>query len=189
MPPHSSGNGRPNKPISAMPATTSYGNECSASCRADTGATTLWAKSRTVLANCWYSSGSVPVDKKSLMSAVLCLWCCVIVRGNPGQRLTHLDLVAHGDEEFDHALDRCGHRVLHLHRLDRDDNRTRLDLSAVVDADRNNRARHGAGQFGVAAVLFVLAHGRFAHLLEHGEDAVAGQPDLAVRRRDRVLDA
>src|SRR6201995_805843 len=182
MPPHSSGNGRPNKPISAMPATTSYGNECSASCFAATGATTLWAKSRTVLANCWYSSGSVPVDKKSLMI----LRFCSCFRGNPGQQLAHLDLVAGGDEQLDHALDRCRHRVLHLHRFDRDDNGARLDLSAVGDADRDDRAGHGAGQFGVAAVSFVLAHGRFAHFLEYREDAVAGQPDLVVRRGDRV---
>src|SRR6201995_5292785 len=118
MPPHSSGNGRPNKPISAMPATTSYGNECSASCFAATGATTVWAKSRTVLANCWYSSGSVPVDKKSVMSTVLCL--------DSGQWLTHFHLIANGDEKFDHTLDGCRHRVLHLHRFDRDDNRARL---------------------------------------------------------------
>src|ERR1700730_7462120 len=132
-----------------MPATTSYGKECSASCRAATGATTLWAKSRTVLANCWYSSGSVPVDKKSLMSTILCLCCCVSfapllliaalcivggagIRGNPGQRLTHLDLVAHGDEELDHTLDGCRHRVLHLHRLDRDDKRARRPLGALA---------------------------------------------------------
>ena len=41
-----------------------------------------------------------------------------VAGGDPGQRLAHLDLVADGDEEFDHAVDRRGERVLHLHRLD-----------------------------------------------------------------------
>ena len=103
--------------------------------------------------------------------------------------LPYVARLSHGDEELDHALDGCRHRMLHLHRFDRDDNRARLDLSAVGDAHRDNRAGHGAGQFGVPAVLFLLADRRFAHLLEHREDAVAGQPDLAVRRGDRVLGA
>ena len=38
--------------VSAIPDTTSYGKECSSSCLAATGATTLWVKSRTVLASC-----------------------------------------------------------------------------------------------------------------------------------------
>ncbi len=58
MPPYSSGKGSPNRPISAMPATTSYGKLCSRSCRAETGATTCSAKSRTVAASSRYSSGS-----------------------------------------------------------------------------------------------------------------------------------
>src|ERR1700760_3057160 len=123
MPPHSSGNGRPNRPISAIPATTSYGKECSASCFAATGATTLWAKSRTVLASCWYSSGSVPVDKKSLMSLVPCL--------DSGQCLTHFHLIANGDKKFDDAVDGRGQCVLHLHRLDRDHHGAGCDVGAV----------------------------------------------------------
>src|ERR1700759_80778 len=136
MPPHSSGNGRPNKPISAMPATTSYGNECSASCFAATGATTLWAKSRTVLANCWYSSGSVPVDRKSLM--------ILNFRRNSGQRLAHLDLVPGRDEQLDDTVDGRRQRMLHLHRLDGHHDRTRLDARAILDADRDHRTWHRA---------------------------------------------
>src|SRR5947209_11068614 len=173
MPPHSSGNGRPKRPISAMPATTSYGKECSASCFAATGATTLWAKSRTVLASCWYSSGSVPVDRKSVISTVLCFG--LVVRGDSGQRLAHLDLITGRDDKFDHTVDGCGQRVLHLHRLDREHDRACRDLVAVADTDRDDRAGHRAGQFGVSAELFLFTHRCFAHLFEHGEDAVAGQ--------------
>ena len=60
MPPYSSGNGRPNSPISAILATTSYGKLCSSSCLADTGATTVRAKSATVSRRSSYSLGSVP---------------------------------------------------------------------------------------------------------------------------------
>ena len=137
------------RPISAMPATTSYGKECSASCFAATGATTLCAKSRTVLANCWYSSGSVPVDRKSVM--------ILNFRRNSGQRLAHLDLIAGRDEKFDDTVDRRRERVLHLHRLDGDNDRARFDRRAVVDADRDHGARHRAGQFRVPAVRLVFA--------------------------------
>src|SRR5579875_2578826 len=121
MPPHSSGNGSPNRPISAIPATTSYGKECSASWRAATGATTLCAKSRTVLANCWYSSGSVPLAMKSGISLPLAFR----IRSDSGQRLAHLDLVADADQQVDHPVDRGRQCVLHFHRLDRDNNGAR----------------------------------------------------------------
>ncbi|SKZ59092.1 Uncharacterised protein [Mycobacteroides abscessus subsp. abscessus] len=48
MPPYSSENGSPKRPIFPICETTSYGKLCSASCFAATGATTDCAKSRTV---------------------------------------------------------------------------------------------------------------------------------------------
>ena len=79
--------------------------------------------------------------------------------------------------------------MLHLHRFDSDDDRAGLDISAVVDAYRDDRSGHGAGQFRIPAVLIVRAYRCFAHLLERHEDPVAGKPYRVVRSRDRVLDA
>ena len=78
-----------------MPATTSYGKECSASCLAATGATTSRAKSRTVFASCWYSSGSAAVERNSVTWGSFS--CCDYA----GQRLADLDLITEGDEQLD----------------------------------------------------------------------------------------
>ena len=50
-----------NRPIDAMPLTTSYGKVRASSCCAETGATTSRAKSFTVAASSAYSSGSSAV--------------------------------------------------------------------------------------------------------------------------------
>ena len=66
MPPYSSGNGSPNRPISAMPLTTSYGNVWFLSCSAETGATTFWLKSRTIFCRSAYSSGRLSAARNDV---------------------------------------------------------------------------------------------------------------------------
>ncbi len=68
MPPYSSGNGRPNSPMSAIPATTSYGKECSASCLAATGRDDALGEVADGLGQLLVVIGRVPVDRKSLMT-------------------------------------------------------------------------------------------------------------------------
>src|SRR5581483_12456001 len=92
---------------------------------------------------------------------VILFWYHVGVHGNPGERLTDLDLVTYCGEKADHAVDGGGQRVLHLHRFDGDYHASGVDFGTVVDAYRYHRAGHGAGQFGVAAVLVVWAHRGF----------------------------
>ena len=165
MPPYSSGNGSPNRPISAIPDTTSYGKLCSASCLAATGATTRLREVADRLGQLRVIVGEIPGRQIVSHRTFLSCGC-----GDPGQRLAHLDLIAHGDKNFHDAVDGCGQRVLHLHRLDGDDDGAGGHLRAGLDVDRDDRTRHRADEFGVAAVLVVGPHRSLAHFLEHSHD-------------------
>ena len=129
MPPYSSGNGRPNRPISAIPATTSYGKVwlrvVLGGDRRDDG---LREVARRSSRSCWYSSGSWSGGEVvgHARSSSLRVGVLVSVAGgdDAGEQLVDLHLVARRDEQFDGAVDGRGQRVLHLHRLD-DDQRGR----------------------------------------------------------------
>ena len=171
--------------MSAIPDTTSYGNECSSSCLAATGRDHALGEVAHGLGELFvvigqHSGGQkIGHDSSSFVLHLLIR----LAGGDPGQRLAHLDLVADGDEQFDHAVDRRGKRVFHLHRLDGDDDGAGVHASAVLHTNGDNRTRHRAGQLGVAAVFVVGPHRRFPHFLDHRGAPAAGQPDLTVGLR------
>ena len=79
--------------MSAMPDTTSYGKECSASCLAATGRHHALREVAHRLGQLLVVVGQRAGGQKVSHDCSALLGC-----GDPGQRLAHLDLVADGDE-------------------------------------------------------------------------------------------